>query len=131
MKPNKTLQNVGYRQVTLSTATGVKYRKVHILVALAFIPNPNNYPVVMHLDDDTENNCTQNLKWGTQQDNIRDRDNKGRQARGGKNSHAKLTAEQVLEIRASTEMNKVLAEKYGVGASTISSIITRRIWKHI
>lgn len=45
---------------------------IHREVAEAFIPNPNNYPVVRHLDDDPTNNYYKNLAWGTQADNIHD-----------------------------------------------------------
>ena len=38
---------------------------VHRLVAMAFLPNPNNFPIVMHKDNDTSNNCVDNLMWGT------------------------------------------------------------------
>lgn len=47
-------------------------RSVHRLVAEAFIPNPNNYPLVRHLDDDPSNNNVDNLAWGTQRDNMQD-----------------------------------------------------------
>lgn len=43
---------------------------VHRLVAQAFIPNPDNLPVVMHLDNDKMNNHVSNLQWGTYQDNT-------------------------------------------------------------
>lgn len=50
-----------------------KYKMlVHRLVAMHFIPNPNNYPVVRHLDDDPKNNYYTNLAWGTQADNMQD-----------------------------------------------------------
>lgn len=48
------------------------HRYMHRLVAEAFIPNPNNYPLVRHLDDDPSNNCVENLAWGTSRDNVRD-----------------------------------------------------------
>lgn len=52
---------------------GKRYHKyMHRLVAEAFISNPNNYPLVRHLDDDPSNNCVENLAWGTQLDNMRD-----------------------------------------------------------
>lgn len=47
-------------------------RLVHRLTAEAFIPNPNNYPLVRHLDDDPKNNNVSNLAWGTQTDNMQD-----------------------------------------------------------
>lgn len=47
-------------------------RSIHRLVAEAFIPNPNNHPLVRHLDDNPENNSVENLAWGTQTDNMQD-----------------------------------------------------------
>ena len=46
---------------------------IHRLVAETFISNPSNYPLVRHLDNDINNNCSKNLAWGTMQDNYRDR----------------------------------------------------------
>ena len=36
---------------------------VHRLVAMAFIPNPNNYPCINHKDENAYNNCVDNLEW--------------------------------------------------------------------
>lgn len=43
---------------------------VHRLVAKAFIPNPNNYPVINHKDENRYNNRVDNLEWCTQQYNV-------------------------------------------------------------
>lgn len=48
------------------------YVYLHRLMAQAFIPNPEGYPVVRHLDDDRENNDLENLAWGTQRHNWLD-----------------------------------------------------------
>lgn len=45
---------------------------VHVLMAEAFIENPNNYPIVRHLDDNPRNNYIENLAWGTRKDNTQD-----------------------------------------------------------
>ena len=44
---------------------------VHRLIALAWIPNPENKPQVMHVNDDPTNYLIENLKWGTQRENMK------------------------------------------------------------
>ena len=71
------LNSAGYYRVTLYGK--VKERLlVHRLVAEAYIPNPGNLPVVMHLDNDKTNNRVSNLKWGTQSDNLCQAQGEGR-----------------------------------------------------
>ena len=42
-----------------------KSLKLHKIVAEAFVPNPNNYPRVYHIDGNRFNNCVDNLKWAS------------------------------------------------------------------
>jgi hypothetical protein len=63
----------GYYAFTLYNLEGKrKHKGLHQLLAMAFIPNPNNYEIVRHLDDNKDNNCLSNLKWGTIKENIED-----------------------------------------------------------
>jgi len=72
------------------------------------------------------------LRTGTQQDNMADRNSRGRQARGTKIHTAKLTEKDVLEIRAITGMKQqAIADLYGVSHQNIYSIIHRKSWAHI
>ena len=48
------------------------HRYIHRIVANGFVPNPNRYDLVRHLDDDPSNNRYDNLAWGAQTDNMRD-----------------------------------------------------------
>ena len=43
---------------------------MHRLVALAFISNPENKPFVLHINNDSTNYLIENLKWGTQVENM-------------------------------------------------------------
>ena len=51
--------------VYIADYTGGKqnHHKVHQLVAKAFLPNPNNYTEVDHIDRNTANNQVSNLRW--------------------------------------------------------------------
>lgn len=63
LKPYKT--NKGYLQVSLRD----KNFRIHRLVAMAFIPNPENKPQVNHIDGNKENNNIENLEWCTNSEN--------------------------------------------------------------
>jgi len=68
----KPMDKHGHFGVCLSMNNRPYYFYIHRLVAEAFIPNPNNYPIVRHLDDFTDDNTPDNLAWGTQKDNAMD-----------------------------------------------------------
>lgn len=67
MKP--FLNKGGYKCIKLSKDKKYFPFKVHRLVALAFIPNPNNYECVNHKDENKENNMVSNLEWCTKRYN--------------------------------------------------------------
>jgi hypothetical protein len=50
-----------------------KYFLVHRLIAESFIPNPENKPVVDHIDFDKSNNHIKNLRWFTHKENSNHR----------------------------------------------------------
>lgn len=73
------------------------------------------------------------LWLGTQADNNADRDRKGRQVapKGEQHGCAKLTVQQVLEIRADERFNYKIATDYGVSFSQVGRIKRRDAWGHI
>ena len=60
----------GYLQVALSKNGKVVWRKVHRLVAKAFIDNPDNLPQINHKDENVKNNTVDNLEWCTGKYNV-------------------------------------------------------------
>ena len=67
----KVVSKRGYYVLNVTIDGAVKLCNVHYLVARYFIPNPNNYKVINHIDCNTLNNNVENLEWCTQQENIK------------------------------------------------------------
>ena len=67
LKPQ--LDNKGYLRVRMSLHDKKATAKVHRLVAVEFIPNPENKPQVNHIDTDKRNNDVRNLEWVTNGEN--------------------------------------------------------------
>lgn len=67
---HERLNAYGYPRVSLVHPDGRRVdRLVHRLVAIAFIPNPNNYPQINHIDGDKQNYSLDNLEWCTDKQN--------------------------------------------------------------
>ena len=72
LKKNTPNNNNGYLYTSIRCSDG-KQRgcRTHKLVAEAYLPNPNNLPIVMHLDNNKNNINVNNLKWGTVSENTK------------------------------------------------------------
>ena len=104
---------------------------VHRLVAEAFLPNPDDLPVVRHLDGDSTNNALSNLAWGTHQDNSDDAVEIGATPRGTQHWRSKLNAEQARIIKRTSPSQaaaKDLAARFDVHYTTIRSIWQGKSW---
>lgn len=62
---------VGYMYLTVKKNEKAKHIRVHRLVAQAFVPNPNGYTEVNHIDENKLNNRFDNLEWCSRKDNAR------------------------------------------------------------
>lgn len=66
----KTFITRGYEHVSLKKKANSKTFQVHRLVATYFVPNPNNYPIINHKDENKLNNRADNLEWCTHKYNA-------------------------------------------------------------
>lgn len=134
----------GYLKVIIYYPAGERCMMPHRLVALHHVENPDQKPEVNHKDGVKTNNQATNLEWATRGENVRHQVANGlfngwkkgdviiNRHRGERSPTAILNADQVRQIRldrAAGLTHRVLAEKYGVKMSTISSAIS--CWKHI
>lgn len=141
-RPNvilKTLHKTkkGYSRVRLVNDNGAKSFQVHRIVAINFIPNPQNLPVVNHKDGNKKNNCVTNLEWCTTGENQSHAYRIGlrKQHQGSRHGRAILDETKVLEIRkryqaGGTSMPKLAAE-FGVCKSSIGYIVSNQTWTHV
>jgi hypothetical protein len=110
--------------------------KCHRLVALTFIPNPENKPHVNHIDGDKLNNCVSNLEWCTPKENLYHARNilgvNNSFPCGAQHPNAKLDEQKVRAIRSVYKLGETtfskLAKKYGVSTLVINQVIHNRTW---
>jgi hypothetical protein len=124
---------LGYKTVYLYANRQRIIRRVHRLVAIAFIPNPESKEDVAHIDGSRDNNHVSNLRWSTHRENMLDKFQHGTMgiSKGARNGKSKLTDDAVRDIRSSSESGVELSRRYGVTRSVISDVRRGRIWAHV
>lgn len=131
LKPNKI--GKGYLIVHLKK-DGKRYaRYVHRLTAEAYVPNPQNHPVVNHDDGNKENCHYTNLIWSTYSENNQHAYDTGLKPRGEGQYKAILTEENVREIKRLGKYAtfQEIADKYGVSKATIRDVLIGKTWRTI
>jgi len=121
---------------TMPTPHGpVKAHRYSYEIANGKIPQGDGWHgnCVLHRCDTPSCVNPAHLFLGTHADNMQDMKRKGRQPsrRGYNNGRRKLTADDVLAIRSSTDTQAVLAARYGVIQAQISRIQRRVAWSHL
>lgn len=136
MKQKTTSFN--YQTISLSKTSKSKDFFIHKLVALAFIPNPENKKEVNHINGIKSDNTVFNLEWCTRSENNRHAIDTGLLVaqRGVDRYNSKLTEEQVIRIKKAYKKNpklhqKKLAEEMGICRKALNSIVKGHTWKHI
>ena len=109
--------------------------KIHRLVLEAFVGLRPPGMEGRHIDGDKRNNKLDNIEWATHEINELDKYRHGTIIYGSKNSFAKLTEDDVVQIRSLWKTGKftqwALANKFNVRQFCIWSVIHRKSWKHV
>ena len=126
----------GYKVAALYKDNKSTAKTVHRLVALAFLPNPENKPCVNHIDGDKTNNKLENLEWVTYSENTIHSFRNGLQipAKGEDCPVAKFTNDQIHEICKLMQdglRNIEIIEKLGVPKTLLKNIRNGTSWESI
>lgn len=127
--------STGYYMVSLWVDSKSKPQRVHRLIAMTWIENPNNYRFINHIDGDKLNNEIKNLEWCTHLQNMRHAFETGLANNTGvKNGMSKLNDSKVAEIKSllkSGLSQYKIANKFGVSRSAILKIHLGKTWNHV
>ena len=136
-KPKILAQTVGSKGrmvISIHRDKKIFTRRIHRLVAQAFIPNPENRPQVNHLTGLYTDNRQGNLEWATKATDLEHAMKYGLVPHGIDHALAKITPEIVREIRArcaNGEPQPEIAADFGITQSNVSCIYRRVSWKRV
>lgn len=129
------VQNCGYRNIQLYNDRVRKGLLVHRLVAIAFVPNPENKAQVNHINGIKTDNNSNNLEWCTASYNLEHaKKEKLNKCHSESHYRAMLTNDQVVEIRKMLENGlkpSVVASMFNQKVGNIYKIKNYQIWKRV
>lgn len=128
----------GYHQHVLTKNKVNSTKKIHRMVAEAFIPNPENKPCVNHINGIKSDNRVENLEWCNHSENALHAHKLGliKVPKGEKRGNSKLTENKVIAIRRLYRINPMvnqsgLSRKLGVSITIIHLVIKGKTWKYL
>ena len=132
----------GYKFVCLAKDGKSRSYGVHRLVALAFLPNPENLPEVNHKDESHDNNCVENLEWISKKGNrnygtYRERMSKSLKESGTNNKSISAYDKKTLKFVKSYDSITEAEKELGLSKGAIGKALSGRrktsagfVWKY-
>ena len=114
--------NRGYQMVSAGSDHSPS-RYVHRLVAETWMPNPNHYKEVNHINGDKDDNSVENLEWTTRSENLRHAHRTGLKKHTG---GPKGTPIRIVETGETFESLRECARRIGVSQPAISNCLAGR-----
>lgn len=96
----------GYKMFLMATGGKRRNMTAHRMVAMAFIPNPENKPCVDHIDTNPLNNSVENLRWVTYSENNRNPITMTKYRKAGTYHHSELTKKKIGLTSKGRKWNK-------------------------
>lgn len=125
----------GYNMFILRRDNSSHHVRAHQLVCEAFNgPKPSDGAEVCHYDGSRDNDHWSNLRWDTRKANHADKVRHGTAPRGVRHPAAKLSEPDIADIRsryAGGELQRVIAESYGIKQGHVSRVVAGDRWAHV
>lgn len=121
----------GYNRVHLMKNGKEQNIYVHRLVAEAFIPNPNNYPIVNHKDEDKSNNNVNNLEWCTHKYNVNYGTATERMSKTRKGHEVKMETRNKISRKLKGIKRPNISGKNNIHSSKVLCVTTNEIFESI
>ena len=126
----KMLDSTGYHRVTVlhtrENGSFLDYERVHRLMALTFLPNPENKRTVNHIDGNKLNNNLSNLEWATDSENVQHAHDTGLASGSSEPRHNRRTFNETVRVEIfnsdKTISTASLARKYNLSEATVFNI---------
>ena len=136
VKPYCPATGRGYPQIGLRDINGIAHSRLllHRIIALVWVPNPENKPCVNHKDGNKMNFHPSNLEWVTNLENAQHAAMNGLRPSGETHHEARITEADVIRIRyraARGESQAAMGREYGITQQAIYRIVKRLNWKHV
>lgn len=118
--------NKGYQMVHLRTKDSNKLCSIHRLVAIHFIPNPNNLPYVNHKNEIKTDNRASNLEWCTHSYNINYGTGNKRRSKTKINNTYNTKAVRCIELKKTYPSTREAERQTGIDCSQISAVCNHK-----